>query len=137
MIINSGAAASLIAKEHVEDYHITCEADTAWYIFAGYFHTYGIIKAKFALLELNAAEKVIYALHLEPALVAYNIILGRDILQELGIVINFNMQIVAWNHTCISMKPSDCSMKDSWTATVLDDVNDMVSRLTEEQHNTL
>ena len=69
-----------------------------------------------------------------PTLGAYNIILGRDILQELGIVIDFNMQIVVWDHAYISMKPSDCSAKDSWAITDPEDVNDMVSRLTGEQY---
>ena len=111
----------------MEDYHFTREADTAWYTVAGYFHTDGNIKAKYALPELNQTGKVTYDLHVARALEAYDIILVRDILQELGIAIDFNIQIVACNHACISMKLSDCSMKDSWAVTDLDDVNEMVS----------
>ena len=63
--------------------------------------------------------------------------MGKDILQELVIVIDFNMQIVAWNHACICMKHSDCSAKDSWAITDPEDVNDMVSRLTGKQYRNV
>ena len=68
---------------------------------------------------------------------AYDMILGRDVLRELGIVLDFNTQIVIWNHACISMKPAHCSTKDSWAITDPEEVNDMVARLTGEQYRNV
>ena len=89
------------------------------------------------LPELNPTSKVTYDLHVASNLGAYDIILGRDILQELGIVLDFNMQIVIWNHACISMKPVDCKTNDSWAITDPEDVDDMVSQLTGEQYRNV
>ena len=78
-----------------------------------------------------------YDLHVASNLGAYDIILGRDILRELGIVLDFNMQIVIWNHACISMKNVDCTTNDSWAITDPEGVDDMVSRLTGEQYRNV
>ena len=102
-LLDSEATASLITKQYAEGYHITSEEDTAWYTAARYFRTDGKIKAKLAIPELNPTGKVTYNLHVVPTLGAYDVILGRDILQELGIGIDFNLEIVTWNHACISI----------------------------------
>ena len=94
MLLDSGVTASLVTKRYAGGYHFTREEDTSWHTAAGDFRTDGKIKAKFALPELNPTGKVTYDLHVASTLGAYDIILGRGILQELGIVINFNMQIV-------------------------------------------
>ena len=135
--MDSGATGSLVVQQHVDGQHLTREKNTAWHTAAGDFSTDEIIKAEFAIPELNPTSKVSYDLHVAPELGAYDVILGRDVLRELGIVLNFNLQIVIWNHACISMKPADCHTNDSWAITDPEEVNDMVARLTGEQYRNV
>ena len=122
-LLDSGATGSLVVQRYVDGQQLTREKDTSWRTAAGDFHTDGIIKAEFAIPELTPTSKVSYDLHVASNLGAYDIILGKDILQELGIVLDFNMQIVIWNHACISMKPADCKTNDSWAITDPEDVD--------------
>ena len=136
-LLYSGATGSLLVQRYVDGQHLTREKDTSWRTAAGDFHTDGIIKAEFAIPELNLTSKVSYDLHVASNLGPYDIILGRDVLRELGIVLDFNMQIVIWNHACISMKPANCKINNSWAITYPEEVDDMVSRLTREQYRNV
>ena len=104
---------------------------------AGYFSTNSHITAKFALQELDPTGKISFSLHLEPTLVAYNIIMGRYILKKLGIIIYFKKQSVTWNHVHISMKITDCTTLDSCAILDPDGVEDMISLLSGDQYSNV
>ena len=42
----------------------------------------------------------------------YDLILGRDILHELGIIFNFQNKTITWQEVSISMKPPNCTAKE-------------------------
>ena len=42
----------------------------------------------------------------------YDLILGRDILHELGIIFNFENKTINWQEVSISMKPTNCTAKE-------------------------
>ena len=50
--------------------------------------------------------------HLTDKLLNYDLILGRDILHELGIIFSFANKTTTWQEVSISMKPQNCSVKE-------------------------
>ena len=46
--------------------------------------------------------------------VNYDIILGKDILRELGITLDFQEEAVNWNYATIKMRNSDCTQEMSY-----------------------
>ena len=65
------------------------------------------------LPELNRTVKICEKYHLIDKLLNYNLILGRDILHELGIIFNFIIKIIIWQEVSKSNKPSNCTAKNS------------------------
>ena len=59
----------------------------------------------------------------------YDVILGRDVLRELDIVLDFHMEKNCWNHSVIDMKPPDCKHETSYflnnTANIAEDTERM------------
>ena len=45
-------------------------------------------------------------------LLNYDLILGRAILHELGIIFNFKNKTITWQQVSISMKPPNCTAKE-------------------------
>ena len=57
--------------------------------------------------------KITYAkCHLTDKLLNYNLILGRDILHELGIFFNFEHKPITWQEVSFSMKPPNYTAKE-------------------------
>ena len=95
-LLNSGAGASLIASHACEkstwDY-----GEAEWATVAGNFRTFGTVKQRFKIPEMSSTAIVDYMLHIAHTLGVYDLILGRYILKDLGIIIDFSDETVVWN----------------------------------------
>ena len=40
---------------------------------------------------------------------SYDLIIGRDLISELGIILNFQNLTIAWENSVCGMKPIDCT----------------------------
>ena len=61
---------------------------------------------------MNHSAKIFAKCHLTGKLLNYNLILGRDILHELGMIFNFDDKTITWQEVSISMKPPNCRAKE-------------------------
>ena len=136
-LLDSGAGASLIAARHTKHYDVNKTENSAWCTVAGNFNTAGKINAIFALPELNPTSKVKFNLHVASTLGTYDVILGRNLLKELGIILDFKEEIVTWNHAHITMKTSDCTTMDSCGISDPTDVEEMIGRLAGDRYRTV
>jgi hypothetical protein len=69
----------------------------------------------FSLQEFNLKKQRIssWAFHVDhrsESAIIYDIIIGRDLLGELGIIMNFNDHTVFWNTDTIPMKGRDTAL---------------------------
>ena len=96
---------------------------------AGTFNTTHTCETKFKDPELNQSAEISKKLHVTQMNGRYDIILGRDILKEIGLVINFHAETVRWNNSIIDMKPPDCIQETSYylndTAKIAEDTERM------------
>ena len=65
-----------------------------WSTMAGTFNTTFITEIILKLPELNHSAEIYAKCHLMDKLLNYYLILGRDILHELGIIFNFKNQLL-------------------------------------------
>ena len=108
ILLDSGASSSLITSELVKKLRTKTEKPTLWSTAAGDFKTSGISKISFQLMELSPTAELQWKLHVHKgSLNGYDMILGRDILTELGIDLCFSDQMIKWPklHAEIPMKP--------------------------------
>ena len=86
-----------------------------WKTAAGTFQTNRTAKIYFTLPEFYEGKLIEWKVHLFPATNNnYEMIIGRDLLTELGIEFSFSKQIMTWNDKVVPMKFSNCTETDSF-----------------------
>ena len=80
---------------------------TQWITAAGTFTTSSIVLIHMWLPELNETAIIEHHVHVTDNSSVYDMIMGRDLLQALGIDILFSQQRVQWGHVTIPMKNVD------------------------------
>ena len=79
---------------------------------AGTFNTTFVTEIILKLSELNHSAEIYAKCHLTDKLLNYDLILGRDILHELGIIFNFKNKTITWQEVSISMKSPNYTAKE-------------------------
>ena len=109
-LLDSGGSGTLITEEYakklsvVDDYGDAINWDTA----AGVMKTYKAVKARFTLPELHDNRLINWnKVHVAKSLGAYDMIIGRDLLTDLGIDIRFSDSMCAWDGEEMPFKDRD------------------------------
>ena len=80
---------------------VKCQWSTA----NGRFDTSECVKLLFSLPEFSDKKKIIHDFHVIPSMkLAYDMIIGLDLLNKLGIVLDFDRKILEWNSTEVEME---------------------------------
>ena len=129
-LLDTGASASVVASEYAKKLRVSKTDSTDWSTAAGTFVTKGTIKTQMQLPELSPTATVHCTFHVhEGTLGNYDLIIGRDILEELGIDIPHSTQQVIWpsQHAELPMKPVDCTAPEHFF--VQDPSNEQMSEV--------
>ena len=78
---------------------------------AGNFSTNARGTLKLRLPELNPSAELKIVCHVTNRQSNYKIILGQDVLNELGIVLDFKRRVILWNESEAQMKPLESTSK--------------------------
>ena len=106
ILLDSGASASIINSSYVLRNELQKNNDThEWTTMAGTFKTTRLAEIKLKLPELSDTAEINVKCHVTKQKSKYDLILGREILRELGITLNFNNNTINWSDTSIPMKP--------------------------------
>jgi len=68
---------------------------------AGSISTSQKAKVQFMLPELSETKIITWNLHVFKKTTKYDMILGRDLLQDLGILLNFKDQTITWEEVSL------------------------------------
>ena len=113
ILLDSGARASIIRKDILYKRHITLEKKkNKWSTMTGSFNTTFVTEIILKLPELNHTPEIYSKCHLTDRLLNYDLILGRDILYESGIIFNFENKTITWQEVSILMKPPNSTGKE-------------------------
>jgi Retroviral aspartyl protease len=113
VLINSGASKTIVTAQYVQKLRSYEEKETHFQTTAGTFLTHAKAKIQFSLNEFFEKRLIEHMAHVANDLSSYDMILGRDLLHELGVDIKFNSKTVEWDRVSIPMKNIDATKEDS------------------------
>ena len=118
VLLDSGASASVIHADLVKSLHVTKERETVWNTAGGNVTTGSMCNIEFSLPEFSPTATVSYKVHMstqKTMFLKYAMIMGRELMTELGLNICFSEMCVKWPtyHLEIPMKDSDCTPETS------------------------
>ena len=79
--------------------------------------------------ELKSSAIVDVQLHVTHMNGHYDIILGRDILSKLGIILDFQQQIVCWEDEIVHMRPTTCTQETTYNVNDTPDITAETDRM--------
>ena len=109
ILLDSGASGSIIKDSLVSNFKHISDKSCTWRTMAGSFTTKAKCVVEFALPELNPTAKIKEKLYVVPKMSNYDIILGRDFMQKLGINLDFEDSVIRWNGSSANMKRPNCA----------------------------
>ena len=117
-LLDSGASGSIVSKDAVKKLKInkrTSKDSTEWTTAAGTLTTLAKCQVNFLLPELSPTKTIHHKFHVtENRITNYDMVIGRDLLQELGIDLKFSNQSIVWDDGDIPMKPKESSVETSF-----------------------
>ena len=105
-LLDSGGSGSLISKKLTKHLRVrrSNNAATTWSTPAGDLSTQETCTAQIRLEELHSDRVIEWKFHVAPDLGAYDMIIGRDMLTDLGIDVKFSDQEVHWDGARMPLK---------------------------------
>ena len=115
VLLDSGASRSVINEKYVPHSKCTSNEIVYWNTIAGRFETKKKAEVSFQLPSLHEKRIITSVVHVSPELNTYDMILGRDLLQDLGIVLNFKDQIITWDDSMTKMQDNENLLSINYT----------------------
>jgi len=108
VLIDSGASGSIVSQEIAKKLRITKTSECKWSTASGPMTTNKKTKLQFMLPELSETKLIEWKMHVvDSKTMNYDIILGRDILEQLGIIIDFKEKQITWEEISIPMRTKE------------------------------
>ena len=106
ILLDSGSSGSINLEKIIHKLCMQNDTTTSWIAKGGNFQTSKKCKTTFILKEFFKNKSIEWNLHVDstPGLHQYNMILGHDIMSEIGIMLNFKDQTMTWHDSTVNMK---------------------------------
>ena len=130
-LLDTGASGSLIAQAHAKKLRMKKlgGVQTMWTTPAGELSTSTKCQGTFMIPEFHDDRVIEWDLHVTKNLGAYDMIIGRDILSDLGFKFDFTTMSVEWDGIEIPMKDSDTNEEENFFIPDPSTVDDSAERL--------
>jgi hypothetical protein len=104
-LLDSGASLTLVSEKFAEGLKLKqSKQGSVWTMPAGKLKTNKVFTTQMSLPELHDNRVIEWTFHVIPKTGAYDIIIGRDILHDLGFILDFDQSEVHWDHASIPFK---------------------------------
>jgi len=114
VLLDSGASSSIISHELAKNLRLTKSTACMWATAAGTISTNQKAKVQFMFPELSETKIITWNLHVFEQSTRYDLIIGRDLLQDLGILLDFKNQTVTWDEVTVPMRDPDTTIEDGY-----------------------
>ena len=132
-LLDSGGGGSLVTERHAAKLKVRAmnKSSQVWTTPGGTLTTAKKVKAQFTIPELHDNRLIEWDLHVTKDLGSYDMILGRDILEFLGIDVRFSNMTVEWGTSTMPFKESDSTPLDSYHVDDPSGIEERVNRVKE------
>ena len=113
-LLDSGASATLITSKAVRHLKKTSCEKTSFDCVAGSFSSRGKCHVRLKMAEFNPTATVNHNAHVTDTLGQYDMIIGRELLHELGIDLHFSTATMHWQNVEVSMKKPTCTIPETF-----------------------
>ena len=123
-MLDSGCGATLINKKFVDTNKTTTERPIKWVTKAGKFSTTRKSKVKFTLPAFHNKKEISWNCYVDEADNSksnYDMIIGRDMLHELGIDLLFSTAEMTWDNVTIPMHPIT-KLSENWADQIEEEI---------------
>ena len=104
ILIDSGASATIINNDLVKHLPTLNGKPTNWITPAGNFQTDSTVSIEFTLPEFHTKKLITWQAFVTPHKMQYDLIIGRDLMSQLGIILDFKENNIVWDDMLICMK---------------------------------
>ena len=129
ILLDSGASGCIIHKSLVKKLKQKDSKKSSWNTAAGIFQTEGTAKVDFILPEFYESKLISWKAHVTKQDCGYDMIVGRDLLQELGMKIDFDSNSIEWEGASVPMKPHGATRETDLYLQDSQAVEDAVDRM--------
>ena len=122
VLFDSGGSATLISARHAQKLRQKrSQSPMLFNTLAGTLKADHKAKVQFCLPEFHDDRLIEWDMFVAPDLGNYDMIIGRDILTELGMELNFQNHTCKWDEASVPMRPHDATAADSYHVKEEDD----------------
>jgi len=109
-LLDTGTTSSLVLGRLTKKLRMTqSNKSTKWNTKAGIFETNKTCKVQFILPEFDQNKVIEWKMHVDDSTADFNydMIIGTDLMVELGISIDFDKQVMTWENATVPLKDRD------------------------------
>ena len=114
ILFDSGASSTIVAKDVIGNIKTTTNSQQQWNTAGGMATTTEKATIQFNLPEFYAKTIIQKEVHIFSTTRNYDMIIGRDLMTELGINLDFFHQKVKWQDAEIPMKLPNCTLNSDF-----------------------
>jgi len=116
VLLDSGATGCMVDKRFCTQFPVTKDETTVWRTAAGNLTTVGSSQLHFKLTELDYNATIKWSFHVsDMSKVRYDMIIGGDLLRELGIDLKYSTNQIAWGQAVIPMRDRDATSEEMFS----------------------
>ena len=107
VLLDSGCGGTLVNRSFVKKYQKKDTAATSWTTKAGTFQTNRKVTCQFTLPEFHQGKDISWTMFVDESdhrLNSYDMIIGRDLMHELGIDLLFSSGVMKWDNATVPMR---------------------------------
>ena len=129
-LLDTGSTATLVSSKFVNQAKYNGQNATVWKTSAGSFQTTAKSNLLFTMPELHEQRIINHNTHVTNAKMGYDMIIGMDLMSELGIDILNSTHTIKWDEAEIPLRPRDSTLEDSYFIAEPKAVTQATARLT-------
>jgi hypothetical protein len=103
-----------MSEEHARKLRVKNTSAAVWKTGNGNIQTDKKVKTHFILPELYPERIIEHTFHLLPTTTGYDMIIGTDLMSELGLKLNFQDACVEWEDASMPFKDRDATFKTAF-----------------------
>ena len=141
-LLDSGTTSTLVLKKFVKKLRLKPATKRTWMTRGGKFSTTKTTTAKFRLPELHNEREIEWKVHVDesksPEDTNYDMIIGGDLLIQLGIDITYSKKIIQWDGATLPMRSIDLltqktaydqAIEDLYESEIVQDSTERIKRI--------
>ena len=114
ILFDTGATGSFVEAKLVKNLRVKTTRKSPWNTGNGTMHTNRITTTNLILPELYHERVITYQFHVIDSLAGYDMIIGTDLMTEIGLNIDMKRQEIRWDDAAVPFKSRDATIETAY-----------------------